>query len=160
MYNMEKAMKRSSEGNNESGAKAKRVTTLEARILIGRIDASVKCLVCLHIPRDVPVPCCGSGHIICQACRRNTSSCPKCEQTINGTSLLAESLIGQLEHRCKFKAQGCQVKMLLEDLKTHESNCLDNPDEKLIKINFKGENIDKKVLSFYSDRFFFFYRKQ
>ena len=133
-------MKRSSEDNDASGAKPKRVSMLEARILIGRIDASVKCLVCLHFPRDVPVPCCGSGHIICQACRRNTSFCPKCKQKINGTSLLAESLIGQLEHRCKFRAQGCQVKMLLEDLETHESNCPDNPDERLIKINFKGEN--------------------
>ena len=131
-------MKRSSEIKDDSDTNCKRVSTLEARL--SDIESSVKCLVCLNIPREVPVPCCGSGHIICQACRWKTSSCPKCKQKIDGNSLLAETIIGQLEHRCKFKALGCQVKMLLEDLQTHESNCKDNPDEKLIKINFKGEN--------------------
>ena len=135
---MEKGKKRASEVKDEIEAQAKRVATLEAKM--SSIEASVKCLVCLNIPREVPVPSCGSGHIICQVCRWKTSSCPKCKQKIDGHSSLAESLIGQLEHRCKFKAQGCQVKMLLEDLKTHESNCPDNPDEKLIKIIFSLKN--------------------
>ena len=139
---MEKGKKRSSEVKDESDAKSKRVTTLEDRL--SSIEASVKCLVCLNIPREVPVPSCRNGHITCQACRWNTSFCRKCNQKIDGHSSLAESLIGQLEHR--FKAQGCQVKMLLEDLKTHESNCPENPDEKLIKIIFKGGNVNKKSL--------------
>ena len=136
MYKMEKGQKRSSEVKDESDANSKRVSTMEVRM--NNIEDSVKCLVCLNIPREAPVPCCGSGHIICQACRWKTSSCPKCKQKIDGNSLLAETIIGQLEHRCKFKALGCQVQMLLEDLQTHESNCKDNPDEKLIKISFKG----------------------
>ena len=152
---MEKGKKKASEVKDESEAQNKRVATLEARL--SDIEASVKCLVCLNIPREVPVPSCVSGHIICQVCRWKTSSCPKCKQKIDGNSLLAETLIGKLEHRCKFKAQGCQVKMLLEDLQTHESNCKDNPDEKLIKINFKGfkgENI-KVPRYFFSFTYFF-----
>ena len=141
MYKMEKGQKRSSEVKDESDANSKRVSTMEVRM--NNIEDSVKCLVCLNIPREAPVPCCGSGHIICQACRWKTSSCPKCKQKIDGNSLLAETIIGQLEHRCKFKALGCQVQMLLEDLQTHESNCKNNPDEKLIKISFKGFKGDK-----------------
>ena len=58
---------------------------------------------------------------------------------------LAEVLIGKLEHRCKFKVKGCQVKMLLKDLETHESDCPNNPDKACIKIKFMDKNNNSKV---------------
>ena len=108
------------------------------------IESSLKCRKCYNVPRDVPADCCPSGHIICQKCRWLTiNDCPiwGCDEKISDemTNALADSLIGQVEHRCKFKAQGCEVKMLLKDLETHERDCPENPDEKCVTIKFRGK---------------------
>ena len=142
---MEKGPKRSSEDNDSVENDAKRAATLEARM--EGIEASIKCVVCENLPRMVPILSCDSGHIICQSCQWKTGSCPKCKNRLpdNMNNPLAEALIRKVEHRCKYKAQGCQVKMLLKDLKTHESDCPDNPDKACIKIKFMDQNNNSQV---------------
>ena len=142
---MEKGPKRSSEDNDSAESDAKRAATLEARM--EGIEASIKCVVCENLPRMVPILSCDSGHIICQSCQWKTGSCPKCKNRLpdNMNNPLAEALIRKVEHRCKYKAQGCQVKMLLKDLKNHESDCPDNPDKADIKIKFMDQNNNSEV---------------
>ena len=43
----------------------------------------------------------------------------------NMTNSLAGALIDQVQHRCKFHDQGCDIKMMLKDLVTHEKECPD-----------------------------------
>ena len=89
------------------------------------VEATLECPVCLSLPRDLPVPCCPSGHIVCRSCRTAVKRCPTCRQKMpaNLTNSVLGSLIELVEHKCKFSDQGCDVKMLLRDLKIHEQRC-------------------------------------
>ena len=89
------------------------------------VEATLECPVCLSLPRDLPVPCCPSGHIVCRSCRSAVKRCPICRQKMpaNLTNSVVGSLIEQVEHKCKFSDQGCKVKMMLKDLVTHEKQC-------------------------------------
>ena len=132
---------------SDDEAEVKRMATLVARM--EGIEDSLKCENCKNVPRDIPVHCCPSGHLLCQACRRLTRSCPICGQKITDmTSALAESLIRKVDHRCKFEAQGCQEKKELKEIETHERICPKNPDEKLVRIKFTVPFIKKLRESF------------
>ena len=89
------------------------------------VEATLECPVCLSLPRDLPVPCCPSGHIVCRSCRSAVKRCPICRQKMpaNLTNSVVGSLIEQVEHKCKFSDQGCEVKMLIKDLRIHEQKC-------------------------------------
>ena len=78
--------------------------------------------------RDLPIPSCPSGHIVCRPCKaRRVTDCPTCRQPMpaNITNSLAAALIDQVEHNCKFSEEGCEVKLMLKDLVTHEKQCPD-----------------------------------
>ena len=85
-----------------------------------------ECPVCLLIPREVPIPACSVGHIVCQSCRVNVTDCPTCRRQMpeDGTNTLANKLIEKIQHPCKYKQFGCQVKNTLKDIRKHEDNCL------------------------------------
>ena len=104
--------------------------------LEARITSQLECPVCFNIPRELPIPCCPSGHIVCRPCKKRVTDCPTCRQPIlaNMTNSLAGALIHQVQHRCKFHDQGCDIKMMLKDLVTHEKTC---PD-RTIKCPFLG----------------------
>ena len=96
--------------------------------VVEEFQSSLECPVCLIIPREVPVPCCSAGHIICKECRKKVTSCPTCRIPYNNvnipiTSSLASSLIGTILHKCKFSHFGCNVKMKLNDIVNHEAKC-------------------------------------
>ena len=130
--------------NKTSDDEIKRMATLVSRM--EGIEDSLKCENCHNVPRDIPIHCCPSGHLLCQACRWPTGSyCPKCGQKITDmTSALAESLIRKVDHRCKFSAQGCQEKKELKELKTHEKFCPEN----CVRIKFTVPFIRKLRESF------------
>ena len=87
----------------------------------------IRCPVCLTIPRDVPIPQCEAGHIICIPCsyKANMNKCPTCRRDINKkiTSSLAASLVELVPHECKFSKFGCEVQDLLSSLVNHEKVC-------------------------------------
>ena len=89
------------------------------------VESTLECPVCLSLPRDLPVPCCPSGHIVCRSCRGGVKRCPICRQKMpaNMTNSVVGSLIEQVEHKCRFSDQGCEVKMLIKDIRIHEQGC-------------------------------------
>ena len=91
---------------------------------MSKIEESLKCSVCNRIPRDVPVPCCEVGHIICQTCRKRFMKCQTCRKRLkSNTNSIAESQVMFIFHKCKFSSFGCEVKMKLEDIFDHEKVC-------------------------------------
>jgi len=89
------------------------------------LESHLECPVCLNIPRELPVPSCPSGHIVCRPCKKRVTDCPTCRQPMpaNMTNSVVGSLIEQVQHKCKYSDQGCEVKMMLEDLVNHEKHC-------------------------------------
>ena len=92
-----------------------------------RVKSQLECPVCFNIPRDLPIPSCSSGHIVCRPCKKRVTECPTCRQPMpaNMTNSLAGALVEQVQHSCKFSGQGCEVKMMLKDLVAHEKECPD-----------------------------------
>ena len=85
----------------------------------------LECPICLNVPRDLPIPACSAGHIICKKCKSTVTSCPTCRRRLynDGINSLAASMIEKVPHRCKFVEYGCEVKDFLCQLKIHEENC-------------------------------------
>ena len=80
----------------------------------------LECPVCLDIPRSCPVPVCPNGHVVCQTCKRD--SCPTCRTAMgNGMSLLAGTVLENIDHKCKF--EDCIENFALLDLEKHEVVC-------------------------------------
>ena len=90
-----------------------------------KIKSQLECPVCLRIPRELPLPSCPSGHIVCQPCKTRVKNCPTCRQPMpdNMTNSLVGGLLEQLEFKCKYNNEGCQVKMRLKDIQGHEKKC-------------------------------------
>ena len=77
------------------------------------------------MPRELPLPSCPSGHIVCRPCKTRVTDCPTCRQPMpaNMTNSVVGALIDQIQHSCKYNDQGCEVKMMLKDLLVHEKRC-------------------------------------
>jgi len=91
---------------------------------LSKLEGSLECPVCYKIPRDVPIPCCEAGHIVCQDCRKKVTSCPTCRGRLqSSTNSVAASQVLIVDHKCKFSFFGCDVKMKLEDIVNHEKIC-------------------------------------
>jgi len=90
------------------------------KLLVGKLSDKVECPVCLEVPRTGPVPVCPNGHIVCKKCKKTT--CPTCRVAMgNGKSLLASTLLENIEHRCKF--DDCEEYFALDKLDEHEKDC-------------------------------------
>eukprot|EP00092_Neocalanus_flemingeri_P015484 GFUD01016761.1.p1 GENE.GFUD01016761.1~~GFUD01016761.1.p1 ORF type:complete len:331 (-),score=84.94 GFUD01016761.1:47-1039(-) len=88
--------------------------------LTGKLRDKLECPVCYEVPTTTPVPVCPNGHIICNDCK--ASQCPTCRSRIfNGKSLLAATVIENIEHSCPNK--GCQTLSSLNQLETHKTVC-------------------------------------
>ena len=73
--------------------------------LMSRIQSQLECPVCFIIPRELPVPSCPSGHIVCRPCKeRVRDCCPTCRQPMppNMTNSLAAALIDEVPLKCKY----------------------------------------------------------
>ena len=93
----------------------------------------LECPICLNVPRDLPIPACSAGHIICKKCKSTVTTCPTCRRRLynDGINSLAASMIEKVPHRCKFAEYGCEVKDFLCQLKIHEEKC----EERTMKIH-------------------------
>ena len=100
------------------------------------MEKLLECPICLNVPKDLPIPACPVGHIICKNCRDSVTSCPTCRRELSqdGANSLAASMIEKLPHKCKFAEFGCEVKVLLSQLKNHEEKC----KERTIRCPYKS----------------------
>jgi hypothetical protein len=87
---------------------------------IEKITEKVECPVCLGVPRSGPIHICPNGHFVCKDCKRG--SCPTCRSHMGqGKSLLAVTVIENIEHCCKF--DDCEYSSPLAELDEHEKLC-------------------------------------
>ena len=96
--------------------------------IVSDFEKDLECPVCLSIPREMPIPACPAGHIVCRTCKTKVQECPTCKRKYpNGeleiTNSLAASLIDKVPHRCKYHDFKCEVKMKLSEIVKHEKQC-------------------------------------
>ena len=94
-------------------------------VAVSKLSSMLECPICFNVPRDLPVPACPAGHIICKSCRGSVTDCPTCRRRldVDGTSSLVASMIELVPHKCKFSEFGCNVQDYLVQLKAHEGKC-------------------------------------
>jgi len=104
----------------------------------------LQCPVCLLVPRDIPIPACPVGHLVCQSCRVNVHICPTCRRPMHqgGTNTLANKMIERIPHPCKYSQ--CQVKNYLKEIVKHEARC----PERTIKCPYLWCNEQVKVTEY------------
>nr|XP_023020425.1 uncharacterized protein LOC111508992 isoform X1 [Leptinotarsa decemlineata] len=85
------------------------------------ICRSLRCTVCSEYTLG-KVYGCGSGHLICQQCRKKIKHCQKCKvQLGDARCLLAETLSNDIQLACQ--TAGCDFFGKLEELSFHEKHC-------------------------------------
>jgi len=94
------------------------IKILKQEQLVKRLKERLECAVCLDTPRSIPVPVCQNGHFVCKKCK--TDSCPTC-RTAMGTSLLANTVLENINHRCSYKE--CSLELPLRMIEEHEAGC-------------------------------------
>jgi len=99
----------------------KEVSILKRKLnVVDKLMDSIECPVCFDIPRTGPVPVCPNGHLVCQDCKRDI--CPTCRvQMGNGRSLLAMTIIENIDHKCKF--DDCDDNFPMDKVEEHEKVC-------------------------------------
>ena len=95
------------------------------KTLTEQLEERIKCPVCLEVPTSGPVYSCPQGHLVCSACYQGpNSNCPICRTRMAKTiSLLATTVIENIEHRCKFEEEGCKVKSIVGKVEEHRRQC-------------------------------------
>lgn len=93
--------------------------------LTKELEDRVKCPVCLEMPSSGPIFTCPRGHCICKSCYQGiNSSCPVCRTKMpKATSLLAVTVIEQIEHRCRNHGWGCSARLSLSQVEAHRVSC-------------------------------------
>eukprot|EP00092_Neocalanus_flemingeri_P000361 GFUD01000383.1.p1 GENE.GFUD01000383.1~~GFUD01000383.1.p1 ORF type:complete len:367 (-),score=87.44 GFUD01000383.1:63-1163(-) len=85
-----------------------------------QLKEKVECPVCMEIPRSGPVYVCPNGHFVCKECK--SGSCPTCRVDMaDGKSLLAVTIIENIDHQCKFVY--CEEFFAIDKLDGHEKTC-------------------------------------
>ena len=105
--------------------------------LLEDVRSVLECPVCLTVPRQVPVPACPAGHVVCGSCRRHvTDKCPTCRRKMQrgDVNYVAAALIEKIPHPCKFGH--CEEKASLAIILEHEKICPMNPrDDQDAEVN-------------------------
>ena len=86
----------------------------------------LECTVCLITPNSPPVHRCNNGHIICNICRPQLTKekCPVCRIELGSLRCLTtEKIISDMPIDCRFKEQGCMLKLPKDPMKKHELMC-------------------------------------
>ena len=88
------------------------------------IQDAFDCVICLEFPEDSPVYQCENGHVLCSSCHSRVVNCPTCRVKLRRIRCLAvEKVIARLGKPCKFSSHGCNVRLSLESLESHETRC-------------------------------------
>ena len=89
------------------------------------VGERVRCPTCLDIPTAGPVYTCPRGHCVCSSCYQGDASrCPVCRARMSGTvSLLAATVIENLEHQCRWADAGCLERLAVGEGETHGKVC-------------------------------------
>ena len=97
--------------------------------LVSCLEERVNCPVCLDVPTSGNIYSCPEGHLICASCYQGSNSlCPLCRTRMGkNVSLLASTVIENIEHACKFEAEGCKVKSLVGKVEKHRKGCAYRP---------------------------------
>ena len=98
------------------------------KLIVSDFEKDLECPVCFNIPREVPIPACPAGHIVCKTCKPKVQECPTCRREypwgkFEVTNSLAASLIDKVPHKCKYSDFQCEVKMKLSEIVQHEKIC-------------------------------------
>eukprot|EP00092_Neocalanus_flemingeri_P028601 GFUD01031058.1.p1 GENE.GFUD01031058.1~~GFUD01031058.1.p1 ORF type:complete len:298 (+),score=24.42 GFUD01031058.1:242-1135(+) len=73
----------------------------QSRNIVDQLKEKIECPVCFEIPQTGPVPVCPNGHFVCNECKGD--ACPTCRVGMgDGKSLLAVTVIENIDHRCRF----------------------------------------------------------
>lgn len=101
-----------------------------------KVEEIIECPVCFNIPRELPVPSCRAGHIVCRPCKKEMRLCPTCRHSLNYTNTIVGNLAQLAEHKCSFRVFNCNVVTNIHDIIIHEKNC----PERLVNCPFRECN--------------------
>ena len=91
------------------------------------LKRELECPVCLDLIRDLPVPSCRNGHLVCLNCWPKTHLCPQCRVSLHQTercySQIAGKLLQNLELPCLYENYGCQAVLSFDEMKSHQEKC-------------------------------------
>ena len=105
---------------NEEEKRKFRKLAAKHKSIVEELSDKIECPVCWEIPRTGPVPVCPNGHLVCINC--NTQQCPTCRVSMGeGKSLLAVTVIENIEHKCKF--DDCDEYLAVRVLDDHAKIC-------------------------------------
>ena len=109
--------------------KAKLEAEAKLQSLVQKLEETVRCLVCLEVPISGTIYSCPKGHLVCASCFQGPfSNCPMCRTKMFKTvSLLATTVVENIEHKCKFDAEGCMEKLVVDKVEEHKKVCTFRP---------------------------------
>jgi len=91
--------------------------------LTDKMMDAMECPVCFKLPRGQVFQC-ERGHCVCADCRAKLTQCPTCRVALGQLrNLVAEQLLTELSHNCKFADHGCTFEETLTALESHEEEC-------------------------------------
>eukprot|EP00092_Neocalanus_flemingeri_P016403 GFUD01017753.1.p1 GENE.GFUD01017753.1~~GFUD01017753.1.p1 ORF type:complete len:431 (-),score=108.20 GFUD01017753.1:82-1374(-) len=104
----------------EEGKTDMKQMTSRHKQIFDQLKDKLECPVCMEIPRCGPVYVCPNGHFVCKECK--SGSCPTCRVDMaDGKSLLAVTIIENIDHQCKFVY--CEEFFAIDKLDGHETTC-------------------------------------
>jgi len=119
----------------ENGENKRKEVITRLNNIVEKLKENLECPVCMDIPRSGPMPVCPNGHFVCKNCK--TGSCPTCRVDMgNGKSLLAMTVIENIDHKCKFAE--CEEVFAMDKLLAHEKIC----DHRIVRCPHSGCNED------------------
>ena len=93
-------------------------------ISLEEIQDAIECIICLDIPKADPVFQCTNGHILCANCHKRVIDCPICKIELGTIRALAiEKVLAKYPRNCRYGEFGCNVKLIKDELQTHERFC-------------------------------------
>ena len=96
----------------------------ESLFSISEIEDALECVICLEFPKNSPVYQCENGHVLCSSCHARVINCPTCRVKLRRIRCLAvEKVIARFGKLCKFSSYGCNVRLSLDSLESHEARC-------------------------------------
>jgi len=139
----------------ENGEYLRKQLIAKHNITCEKLKENLECPVCMEIPRAGPMFVCPNGHFVCKKCK--TGSCPTCRVAMGaGKSLLAITVIENIDHKCKFVE--CEELFALDKLAAHEKicehrivRCPHSPCTEEIALSKLLEHLGKKTCTYFSE---------